>query len=80
MNTKLTLRMDEFLIESAKECSVRTGKSLSRIVADFFRVIIEEKLEEEYQITPIVKSLSGILKESSLDKIDYKKHLEEKYL
>ncbi len=80
MNTKLTLRMDEFLIESAKEYSVRTGKSLSRIVADFFRVIIEEKLEEEYQITPIVKSLSGILKESSLDKIDYKKHLEEKYL
>ncbi len=80
MNTKLTLRMDKFLIESAKEYSARTGKSLSRIVADFFRVIIEEKLEEEYQITPIVKSLSGILKESSLDKIDYKKHLEEKYL
>ncbi len=80
MNTKLTLRMDEFLIESAKEYSARTGKSLSRIVADFFRVIIEEKLEEEYQITPIVKSLSGILKESSLDEIDYKKHLEEKYL
>ncbi len=80
MNTKLTLRMDEFLIESAKEYSARTGKSLSRIVADFFRVIIEEKLEEEYQITPIVKSLTGILKESSLDKIDYKKHLEEKYL
>lgn len=80
MNTKLTLRMDEFLIESAKEYSARTGKSLSRIVADFFRVIIEEKLEEEYQITPIVKSLTGILKESSLDKNDYKKHLEEKYL
>lgn len=80
MNTKLTLRMDGDLIESAKEYSAKTGKSLSRIVADFFEIIKNEKLPEEYQYTPTVKSLKGILKESQVDERDYKKYLEEKHL
>ncbi len=36
MQTKLTLRMDEELIRKAKRFSRKTGRSLSRIVADFF--------------------------------------------
>ncbi len=80
MNTKLTLRMDEFLIESAKEYSARKGKSVSRIVADFFEIIRNEKLLEEYQFTPTVLSLKGILKDSITDEADYKEYLEKKYL
>ena len=44
MGTKLTLRMDDNLIASAKEYSARTGKSVSRIVADFFEIIKNDKL------------------------------------
>jgi len=39
MNTKLTLRLDDHLIESAKEYSAQTGKSVSKIVSDFFEII-----------------------------------------
>lgn len=80
MITKLTLRMDNHLIESAKEYSAQTGKSVSRIVADLFEIIKNEKLGREDALTPTVRSLKGILKGTPLDEKDYRKYLEEKYL
>jgi hypothetical protein len=72
--------MDDNLIESAKKYSARTGKSVSRIVADFFEIIKNDKLQKEQVLTPTVKSLKGALKRSAVQKDDYKKYLEEKYL
>ncbi len=80
MNTKLTLRMDDSLIKSAKEYSAQTGKSVSRLVADFFEIIKNDKLNKEQLLTPTVKSLKGVLKRSKAQEDDYKKYLEEKYL
>jgi hypothetical protein len=80
MNTKLTLRMDDNLIESAKEHSAKTGKSVSRIVADLFEIIKNEKLKKEYTLTPTVRTLKGALKRRPVDEKVYKKYLEEKYL
>ena len=80
MNTKLTLRLDEHLIESAKEYSAQTGKSVSKIVSDLFVIIKNEKLQKSSSITPTVDSLKGILKESKIAEDDYKSHLEDKYL
>ena len=80
MNTKLTLRLEDHLIESAKEYSAQTGKSVSKIVSDFFVIIKNEKLKDSGSITPTVQSLKGILKDSNFSENDYKKHLEEKYL
>lgn len=80
MITKLTLRMDEKLIESAKEYSAKTGKSVSRIVADLFEIINNEKITIEEPLTPTVKSLRGILKGKQLEETEYKKYLEEKFL
>jgi len=80
MNTKLTLRLDDRLIESAKEYSAKTGKSVSKIVSDFFVIIKNEKLNKSNSITPTVQSLKGILKHSKVTENDYKNHLEEKYL
>jgi hypothetical protein len=72
--------MDDNLIESAKKYSAKTGKSVSRIVADLFEIIKNEKLKKEYELTPTVRSLKGALKGSRIDERDYKKHLEDKYL
>ena len=80
MNTKLTLRLDDHLIESAKEYSAKTGKSVSKIVSDFFVIIKNEKLKKTYSVTPTVQSLKGILDDSKFSENSYKKHLEEKYL
>ena len=80
MNTKLTLRLDDHLIEAAKEYSANTGKSLSKIVADLFTIIEKEKLKKNYKITPAVQSLKGVMKNTAISGNDYKKYLEDKYL
>ena len=80
MNTKLTLRMDDKLIESAKQYSVRSGKSISRIVADLFTIIKNEKLKKQPRFTPTVQSLKGIMRGEKVSENNYKKHLENKYL
>jgi len=79
MNTKLTLRLDDQLIESAKEHSAKTGKSVSKIVSDLFVIIKNEKLKENGPITPAVQSLKGLLKDSEFAENDYKNYLEEKH-
>jgi hypothetical protein len=80
MNTKLTLRMDENLIEYAKQYSAKTGKSVSQIVADLFEMMKNEKFEKDFPITPAVLSLKGALRGNSVDEKDFHKYLEEKYL
>ncbi len=79
MLTKLTLRMDDNLIESAKEYSSQTGKSVSRIVSDLFEIIKNEKIKRDEPLPPTVRSLRGILKGKGLDEKTYKEYLEEKY-
>ena len=39
MNTKLTLRLDDRLIDRAKRYSNRSGKSVSQLVSDYFALI-----------------------------------------
>ncbi|MBN2705238.1 MAG: antitoxin [Deltaproteobacteria bacterium] len=80
MNTKLTLRLDDHLIESVKEYSAKTEKSVSKIVSDFFEIIKNEKLKKDYTVSPAVKSLRGILDKSKFSASDYKDYLEKKYL
>jgi hypothetical protein len=78
MNTKLTLRLDDRLISSAKRRSSESGRSISQLVADFFTLIEIEAGEVE--VTPRVRSLRGVLAGSGVEESDYKRHLEEKYL
>jgi hypothetical protein len=78
MNTKLTLRLDDRLISSAKRRSAESGRSISQLVADFFTLIEIEA--GEVGTTPRVRALRGVLAGSGLDASDYRRHLEEKYL
>jgi len=80
MNTKLTLRMDDVLIKSAKNYASIMGKSVSQIVADYFYLLDKKSVKKPIQLTPIVKSLKGSLKNTDFDENDYKSYLEKKYL
>lgn len=80
MSTKLTLRMDEQLIARAKKYARRSGKSVSQLVADFFALLGQTSKNDMSSISPKVKSLRGLLKDSSIHTRDYRRHLEEKYL
>lgn len=80
MQAKLTLRIDEKLIERAKSHAQKTGKSVSRIVEDYFELLPEDRDKADRPLSPIVSSLRGILRETNTEEDDYRKHLEEKYL
>ncbi len=80
MSSKLTLRIDEDLIKAAKKYSAQKGKSVSMLVADFFRTLQNEEFETKQDYSPTVKSLKGILKGKEISERDYKRFLEEKYL
>jgi hypothetical protein len=78
MRTKLTLRLEQELIERAKKIAQRRGKSISRMVADYFRTL-ESVETDDRELAPLTRSLRGILRESSVDEEDYRRHLEEKH-
>lgn len=80
MNTKLTLRLDDRLIRKAKRHSRRKGKSVSQLVADFFRLIEDDEEIAGPELTPRVRELIGSLRGVDVTEDDYRRHLEEKYL
>jgi len=67
MQTKLTLRLEEDLIERAKAFARRGGRSVSQIVADYFALLDAELGEQEEASTPIVGSIRGSLQDVELD-------------
>jgi hypothetical protein len=85
MKTKLTLRMDETLIEQAKTYSAETGKSLSQIVANYFALLTDKQRPPEktatIEISPWALSFLGVFgNEPQISEDDYRRYLEEKYL
>ncbi len=84
MNTKLTLTIEQSVIEKAKKYARQKGRSLSDIIENYLKIITSDELKNKKasEITPIVKSLRGSFK--APDDFDYKKELSkalsEKYL
>ena len=82
MNTKLTLTLDQEVIEKAKKYAKGKGRSLSKIVENYLRALSSDTIDPEAETSPIVRSLRGSLKApKDLDyKEELRKALEEKYL
>ncbi|NVO10976.1 MAG: hypothetical protein HXX16_13505 [Bacteroidales bacterium] len=82
MNTKLTLTIDQSIIEKAKKYANGKGRSLSSIIENYLKVITKEEVVSDIELTPIVKSLKGSFKAPK--NLNYKKELSkrlsEKYL
>lgn len=80
VNTKLTLRLDAELIEKAKRYAKHRGKSLSKLVADYFAALVAKQPQREIDETPpITAALWGLLEGTGVDEQDYYDYLEEKY-
>ncbi|MBD3392654.1 MAG: antitoxin [Chitinivibrionales bacterium] len=80
MKTKLTLRLESDLIGQAKKYARKEGKSISQIVADYFKAIQRRATRQCPGLGPITSQLRGCLKGRAVRKADYRKHLERKYL
>jgi hypothetical protein len=79
MHTKLTLRLDEDLIERAKSEAEKRGKSVSQMVAEFFGSL-GKSTRTNTGLPPTTSALVGVLRNKSISETDYKRHLREKYL
>ena len=82
MNTKLTLTIEQTIIEKAKKYAKGKGRSLSDIIENYLKVITKEESNADIEITPLTKSLRGSFKAPK--DFDYKKELSkglsQKYL
>jgi hypothetical protein len=82
MHTKLTLTIEQSIIERAKKYANESGRSLSSIIENYLKFITKEESNEEISLTPLVKSLKGSFRAPK--KMNYKKELSkrlsEKYL
>ena len=78
METKLTLKVDRAVIQSAKKYAEDNNKSLSKLVEDFFRNLVM-KNQEPRKYSPLVEELSGVISEKELRNLDYVDYLEKKY-
>jgi hypothetical protein len=79
MQTKLTLRLDDALVDRAKRYSKAHETSVSKLVADFFALIDDLPAADSRTLTPRVRSLVGALSSPGLTEGDHKRHLEEKH-
>ena len=84
MDTKLTLKLDKFVIEQAKQYASSHKRSLSRIIESYLKSLInrdKSKNEDDIEISPFVKSMStGVKIPADLDyKAEYLSHMTEKH-
>jgi hypothetical protein len=79
MQSKLTLRLDADVIRRIKRYSKRSGKSLSRLVEDYFALLGARSDASEPDLTPRVRSLLGALSATRVSEEDYHRHLEERH-
>ena len=79
MKRKLTLRLDEHLIERAKRHSSRTGKPASQLVADSFAMISVDEPIAGTELTPRVRSMIGALRGATTTEDDYRRSLESRH-
>ena len=76
MATKLTLTIEPHIIEKAKEYAKSRGRSLSGMIENYLKVVVNEKSDSETEIAPLAKSLKGSFKKP-VD-FDYKRQLTDK--
>lgn len=81
MDTKLTLKLNQEIIEKAKIYASEKKISLSRVVENYLNSLTSENKEDNFEISPFVKSLSSEIKiDADYDhKNDRTDHLEKKY-
>jgi superfamily I DNA/RNA helicase len=80
MDAKLTLKLERNIIEKAKKYARSQQTSVSQLVENYLQKITEPAKGKK-KITPLVKSLSGIitLPDDYDHKSSYREHLTKKY-
>jgi hypothetical protein len=73
MNTKLTLTIEQKIIEKAKKYARKKDRSLSDIIENYLKLITNEENKSKNEISPLIKSLRGSFR--APENFNYKKEL-----
>jgi len=79
MSAKITLYSEEELIEKVKIYAKENNTSVSKIVNNFFKNLLQ-KNKSNNKKSKITDSLIGRLKNTNVDENTYDNYLKEKYL
>lgn len=79
MDSKLTLKLNESVIEQAKQYAKEHNISLSRMIENYLQALTDKR-NKEIKISPLVKSLTGVIEfDEKDDRKDYTDFLNQKY-
>ncbi len=81
MDKKLTLKLDEEVIESAKDYARKKHQSLSKLVGHYFNYLSKVGETDDVELSALVRELSGVIdlkKGFDLGK-EYLGYIAEKY-
>jgi len=77
MNTKLTLTIEQSVIEKAKKYAQKKERSLSDLIENYLKALTkDEDLKIENELSPTLKSMKGSFKMPK--DFDYKKELTDR--
>ena len=84
MDAKLTLKLDKFVIERAKEYASSHKRSLSRMIESYLKSLVDKDMpdsDDENEISPFIRSMkTGVKIPADIDyKNLYSEYLLEKY-
>jgi hypothetical protein len=82
MDTKLTLKLNQEIIEKAKKYASDKKLSLSRLIESYLQSLTsEKKIDDDFEISPFIKSIAtGVAIPNDLDyKEEYSEYLKKKY-
>jgi hypothetical protein len=72
MQTKLTLTLEQSIIEQAKRYAKSHGRSLSELIENYLKVVLEDS-DRSIKLSPSIKKLKGSVQLP--EDFDYKKEL-----
>lgn len=79
MDSKLTLKLDESIIERAKKYASNKNLSLSRLIENYLDSLTREQ-NDDFEISPFVKSISsGKSIPTNIEEKEYVNYLDKKY-
>jgi len=84
MDAKLTLKLDKYVIDKAKDYASLHKRSLSRMIESYLKSLIDKEnnhSDNDIEISPYIKSMrTGVKLPVDLDyKEEYGNYLAEKY-
>ena len=79
MNTKLTLSLDEVVIEEAKSYAKMNRLSLSKLIENYLNSLTKQSGKPK-KVSPLVESLTGVIPNDNTDgREGYRDFLNNKY-